>query len=139
MSKKTLYILIAVAVILVGGIAVAVASLYSDSKGKAPAVDAGQFIERHELIEAVPSDAAIVFCVKNFGRAMELLGDTTAVFRQLTSRKFDKIAHESFEGLKKIPRSYPSTTARICLRYWWSNPARRSRIPLGTIAPNSGQ
>lgn len=103
MSKKTLYILIAVAVILVGGIAVAVASLYSDSKGKAPAVDAGQFIERHELIEAVPSDAAIVFCVKNFGRAMELLGDTTAVFRQLTSRIFDKIAHESFEGLKKDP------------------------------------
>ena len=103
MSKKTLYILIAAAVILIGGIAVAVASLYSDSNKKAPAVDPAQFIERHALIEAVPSDAAIVFCVKNFGRAMELLGDTTAVFRQLTSGKFDKIARESFEGLKRDP------------------------------------
>ena len=103
MSKKTLYILCAVAVILIAGIAVAVASLYSDSKGKAPVVDAGQFIERHALIEAVPSDAAIVFCVKNFGRALELLGDTTAVFRQLTSGKFDRIASESFDGLKRDP------------------------------------
>ncbi len=103
MSKKTLYILCAVAVILIAGIAVAVASLYSDSKGKAPVVDAGQFIERHALIEAVPSDAAIVFCVKNFGRALELLGDTTAVFRQLTSGKFDRIASESFDGLNRDP------------------------------------
>ena len=103
MSKKTLYTLIAVAAILIGVIAVAVASLYSGSKEKAPTVDAGQFIERHELVEAVPSDAAIVLCVKNFGRAMELLGDTVAVFRQLTSGKFDKITHESFEGLKKDP------------------------------------
>ena len=103
MSKKTLYILIAAAVILIGGIAVAVASLYSDSNKKAPAVDPAQFIERHALIEAVPSDAAIVFCVKNFGRAMELLGDTTAVFRQLTSGKFDKIARESFDELKRDP------------------------------------
>ena len=103
MSKKTLYILIAAAVILIGGIAVAVASLYSNTKEKGPAVDPAQFIERHALIEAVPSDAAIVFCVKNFGRALELLGDTTAVFRQLTSGKFDKIARESFEGLKRDP------------------------------------
>ena len=103
MSKKTLYILIAAAVILIGGIAVAVASLYSDSNKKAPAVDPAQFIERHALIEAVPSDAAIVFCVKNFGRAMELLGDTTAVFRQLTSGKFDKIVRESFDELKRDP------------------------------------
>ena len=80
MSKKTLYILIAAAVILIGGIAVAVASLYSNTKEKGPAVDPAQFIERHALIEAVPSDAAIVFCAKNFGRALELLGDTTAVF-----------------------------------------------------------
>ena len=42
MSKKTLYILIAAAVILIGGIAVAVASLYSNTKEKGPAVDPAQ-------------------------------------------------------------------------------------------------
>ena len=103
MSRKTLYLLIALSVILAGGIAVAIFSLYSGKGKEKKTVDTGQFIEQHALIEAIPSDAAIVFCVKNFSRAMELLGDTTAIFRQLTSRKFDKLTTESFDGLKKDP------------------------------------
>ena len=103
MKKSTLYVLIALAAILIAGIIVGVASLYSGSDDGKTAVDTREFIERHELISAIPSDAAIVFCVKNFGKALEYLSDTVAVFRELTSRKFDKIAGESFEGLKKSP------------------------------------
>ena len=103
MNKKTLILMIALALILVGGIATAVALLYSDSGKKPASADAGQFIQNHELIEAIPSDAAIVFCVKDFERACELIGDTVAVFSELTSGKFDKIAAESFGNLKKAP------------------------------------
>ena len=103
MRKSTIYILIALVAVLVAGIAVAVKSLYSGSDKNKTAVDTGQFIERHELIEAVPSDAAIVFCVKNFGRALDMLGDSTALFGKITSGKFDKLARESFDGLRKDP------------------------------------
>ncbi len=91
MNKKTLLIIVAAAILLPGC-------------GKKPkVVETSQFIEHHELIEAVPSDAAIVFCVKDFGRACELLSDTVAVFRELTSGKFDRIVSESFSELKKAP------------------------------------
>ena len=103
MRKSTIYILIALVAVLVAGIAVAVKSLYSGSGKSKTAVDTGQFVERHELIEAVPSDAAIVFCVKNFSRALEMLGDSTALFGKITSGKFDKLARESFDGLRKDP------------------------------------
>lgn len=103
MRKSTLYLLIAVAVALAAGIAAAVIFLYSDSGKKETVKDAAGVTERHELIEAVPSDAAIVICVKNFGRALELLSDTTTVFRGLTSGKFDNISRESFDKLRKAP------------------------------------
>ena len=103
MRKSTLYILISLAAILVAGIIIALKSLYPGKEDNNHKVDPGQAIERHELIEAVPSDAAIVFCVKNFGRALEYLGDTTAIFRKITSGKFDKIARESFEGIRRDP------------------------------------
>ena len=103
MRKSTLYILISLAAILVAGIIIALKSLYPGKEDNNHKVDPGQAIERHELIEAVPSDAAIVFCVKNFGRALEFLGDTTAIFRKITSGRFDKIARESFEGIRRDP------------------------------------
>ena len=98
--RKIPYLSHILAAVVVAGSIIAL----NGCSGKKGAVDdIEQSIERHELIEAVPSDAAIVFCVKNFGRALELLGDTTAVFRELTSRKFDKVASESFDGLRKDP------------------------------------
>ena len=103
MTKKTLYLLIALAVLLMAGIAVALTALYSDSGKKQPKVNPEQFVEHHQLIEAVPSDAAIVFCMKDFGRACELLCDTVAVFRELTSGKFDFLAGKSFDNLRKSP------------------------------------
>ena len=103
MRKSVIYLLIAIAGVLAAGIIAAVIYLYSDSGNSDAPKDTTGLIERHELIGAVPSDAAIVLCVKNFGRALELLSDTTTVFKGLTSGKFDKIARESFSDLRKAP------------------------------------
>ena len=103
MNKKTLTLLTLLALILIAGIAAAVAFLYSGSGKKTRAVESVHFVEHHELVEAVPSDAAIVFCVKDFGRACELLEDTVAVFRELTSGKFDFLASEDFGSIKRAP------------------------------------
>ena len=103
MSKKSIFHLAAIPAILVAVTALAFTSCSNRPRKDKSSEDVEQFIESHSLVEAVPSDAAIVFCVKNFGRALELLGDTTTVFPELTSGKFDRIARESFEGLKKSP------------------------------------
>lgn len=102
MNKKTLTILIVSALILVAGIAAAIAMLYKGTgNSKSTTVHTGNFIENHRLIKAVPSDAAIVFCVKNFGKASEMIGDTVSVFSAILSDKFRKIAAESFPDLQK--------------------------------------
>ena len=104
MNKKTVTILIIVAAILIGGIAVAVASLYSSHEKDVETVnDASHFLSKHKLIEAVPSDAAIVMCFKDFGRACDILGDSLTIFGELASNKFDKIAAIEVGGLKKCP------------------------------------
>ena len=82
MSKKTLVIMIVAALVLLGGIAAGISFLYkSDSPGSGTAAGAGQFIENHSLVTAIPSDAALVLCVKDFGKACEMLSDTASVFR----------------------------------------------------------
>ncbi|MBP5218440.1 MAG: hypothetical protein J6Z47_05780 [Bacteroidales bacterium] len=102
MSKKTLVIMIVAALVLLGGIAAGISYLYkSDSPGSGTAAGAGQFIENHSLVTAIPSDAALVLCVKDFGKACEMLSDTTAVFRELTSGKFDRLVSEDYPALKR--------------------------------------
>lgn len=103
MTKKTLYLLIALTGILLAGIVTAVVLLYSDRGKNVKVQETGQFIEHHQLIEAVPSDAAIVFCMKDFGRACEYLCDTVAVFRELTSGKFDFLSENSFDDIDRAP------------------------------------
>ena len=103
MGRKTLTLLIAAAVILIGGIAFAVMKLYSETGRPSEQVGDSRFLESNRLVEAVPSDAAIVMCFKNFGRACELLGDSLAVFGELASNKFDRIAAGQPGGLKKMP------------------------------------
>jgi len=101
MNRKTLTILIATAVILIGGIAFAVARLYSETGSGT--VDGSRFLEDHQLVKAVPSDAAVIVCFRNFGHACELLGDSLAVFGELASNKFDKISATQAGSLKKAP------------------------------------
>ena len=103
MNRKTLTILIATAVILIGGITFAVMKLYSDSRNDAGNAADSRFLETHKLVKAVPSDAAIIFCFKNFGRACEILGDSLAVFGELASNKFDRITSLRSGSLKKSP------------------------------------
>jgi len=103
MTRKTLYLLTALAVVLIAGIIAALTSLYSGTDRKSRPVETGQIVEHHALIEAVPSDAAIVFCMKDFGRAVDYLCDTAAVFRELTSGKFDFLAEESFGSIRRAP------------------------------------
>ena len=103
MTKKNLYLLIALTGILLAGIVTAVVLLYSDRGKNEKVQETGQFIEHHQLIEAVPSDAAIVFCMKDFGRACEYLCDTVAVFRELTSGKFDFLSENSFDDIDRAP------------------------------------
>lgn len=103
MNKKTLTALIILAVVLMAGIGFAIKHLYNEDDTKDQTAQTVRFIEHHELVEAVPSDAAFVFCVKDFGRACELLGDSVAVFNELTSGKFSEIVHESYPALRRAP------------------------------------
>ena len=103
MNRKTLTILIAAAVILIGGITLAVMKLYSGTGKSTEPVGDLRFLEDNRLIEAVPSDAAIVMCFRNFGHACELLGDSLAVFGELASNKFDRIASTPASSLKRVP------------------------------------
>ena len=72
MNRRTLITLIATAVILIGGITFAVKKLYSGTGNKPEAIEDTRFLESHRLLKAVPSDAAIVFCFKNFGDSRRL-------------------------------------------------------------------
>ena len=103
MNKKTLTILIVVAVVLVAGIAFAVTKLYSSAGSSSAKIDGTRLLEKDQLIAAVPSDAAIVFCFKNFGHACEILGDTLSVFGELASGKFNKITSRQYGALKRSP------------------------------------
>ena len=80
MNKKTLVIYIAVALLLLAGIGVAVSFLYgSDDTGPKPvskADAAGSF----PLLQAVPSDAAAIFCSGSLKEGASLLTDGTKVF-----------------------------------------------------------
>ena len=91
MNKKTLILLITAVVLLAGGIAYAIAKLYADHEGPGEPVPAGRFEERHPLVRAVPSDAVLVFCTKDFGRLRKYLDDSTAVFSELVRGKLDAI------------------------------------------------
>lgn len=101
MSKKTLGILITLASLLVGIISAAIAFLYKEDS--APTVEATNFVETNPLIGSVPSDAAIVFCVKDFERAQEYIRDSSAVFGTLFSGLFDRLMAADYPSMRNFP------------------------------------
>ncbi|MGN0202661.1 MAG: hypothetical protein ACI399_07155 [Candidatus Cryptobacteroides sp.] len=103
MNRKYLTICIVAALASMAGILFAVTRLYSGKAGTSSSGEqvSGHFIDEHTLLKAVPSDAAVVFCFKDFKRACEYLGDTTAAFRKLTADKFDFLADGSYSSLRK--------------------------------------
>lgn len=101
MSRKTLITLIISAIVLVAGIIVAVSRLYSDGTPEKTAVESGHFLENHPLVKAIPSDAAMVLCFKDFRKAAEYMGDSLSVYRKLVSDRFRFISEASFPSLRK--------------------------------------
>lgn len=82
MNKKAIYIAAAVVVVLVALIVLGISMLYSD-KGSAPkpAGDARKTaVSEYPLLQAVPSDAALVAAFPDFLEAVELMEDSTKVF-----------------------------------------------------------
>lgn len=100
MNKKTLISLLVAVTLLIAAIAVAIAFLYSDIGGK-PDGEAIRFREAHPLVAAIPSDAALVFCVKDFDRAKAYLTDSTAVFGRLMSGQLNGLFRFSYPSLRK--------------------------------------
>jgi len=79
-SKKSLIICICVALLLLGAICVGVKKLYSSK----PAADGkGEHFSHAELLQAVPSDAALVFCFDNARTGLAMLDDRSQVFHSL--------------------------------------------------------
>lgn len=100
MNKKTLISLLVAVALLIAAIAVSIAFLYSDTGGKSGR-EAIRFREAHPLVAAIPSDAALVFCVKDFDRAKAYLTDSTAVFGQLMSGRLNGLFRSSYPSLRK--------------------------------------
>ena len=81
MNKKTLYAFIAVALVLLLGIAAAVFFLYKGDSGRpAPARVRGEVAVQLPLLRAVPSDAVAILCLDNVRDGAALLNDGTKAF-----------------------------------------------------------
>lgn len=93
--------LLVAAVVLTAGIVVGISVLFSGKDEEVWEVSTERFLESHKLVGAVPSDAAMVFCVKNFGRLRSHLGNPVA--DQLFSGKLGRVMTEAYSG--KLLRS----------------------------------
>lgn len=80
MNRKTIITFALLSVLLVGGIAVAVAFLYRDQGHSTE--DAR--VDRGDILKALPEDAAAVMYFSSFERAAELIADETKVYDALS-------------------------------------------------------
>ena len=80
MNKKTLFIYVAVAVLLLAGIAAGVAFLYGGGDTGRKALSRSEIEEHFPLLRAVPSDAAAILCAGSLKDGASLLTDGTKVF-----------------------------------------------------------
>lgn len=83
MNKKTLVIYIAVAVLLLAGIGLAVSFLYRGDAAGPRQVSMTEASEAFPLLQAVPSDAAAIFCSGSLKDGAALFTDGTKVFNFL--------------------------------------------------------
>ena len=100
MSKKTLTILLSVMTLLIAAIVLGISMLYSGTDKKS-GKDAVRFREAHPLIAAIPSDAALVYCAKDFATAADCLTDSAAVFGQLLSGKLNGLFRSGYPSLRR--------------------------------------
>lgn len=85
MNKKTLVIYIAVAVILLAGIATGVAFLYKPGDSGHKTLSKAEIASSFPLLQAVPSDAAAIICSDNLKEGVSLFTDGTKAFDALVS------------------------------------------------------
>lgn len=88
MGRKAIIYCIAALCILVTIVVSAVVVLYSGDQGsesRSEEVVRSQASSAHPLLNAVPSDAALVLSCSNFRSALNFLGDTTVVYGQVFS------------------------------------------------------
>ncbi|MDO5442684.1 MAG: hypothetical protein Q4G10_03345 [Bacteroidia bacterium] len=83
MNKKTLVIYIAVALVFLAGIAAGVSLLYKGDSDKPAQMSKSSAVERFPLLQAVPSDAAAIFCSGSLKDGASLLTDGSKAFSAL--------------------------------------------------------
>lgn len=82
MNRKTWVAYLVVTVLLVAGIAVAVSVLYA---GRSNVSHRKPIIESFSLLQAIPSDAALLLCCDESEEVVSMLTDSTHLFRLLVS------------------------------------------------------
>ena len=80
MSKKSLIICLCILLALVAAICVGVKMLYS---GKPQPSEGERAVSHAVVLQAVPSDAALVFCFQNARSGVSMLDDRTMLFHSL--------------------------------------------------------
>ena len=107
MDKKNLIICIVALAALIGAIVLGISSLYSGKDGDSRNAD-NAAADRFSLLQAVPSDAAMVLYFKDLENALTLLTDSTKAFSALVTDPkqgtFDRFVRhasaERFSGIK---------------------------------------
>lgn len=113
MNKKILIISITAAAILVVGIIIGIISLYSNGSGKNSQKSAGSY----PLLQAVPSDAALVMHFKSLDKALDIMADSTMAFKGIGGagkENFDKFISILARN-RKIAGSLKSHSAAIAM------------------------
>lgn len=114
MNKKTLVIYISIAILLLAGIAAGVIFLYKGDDSGKKAMSRVDVAEHFPLLQAVPSDAAAIFCAGNLKDGSALFTDGTKVFDVLLSDgkfhpcvDFFRTLEEEMDGALSSLRSQP--------------------------------
>jgi len=110
MNRKTLILCIAALALLTALVAVAVANLFSgkDSQTPEPVAVQKEDVTGYPLLEAVPSDAAMLFCSASLKDAVSVLTDSThavgSLFRGTGNSRFPEfLARLKETALRNVP------------------------------------
>lgn len=109
MGRKALIYCISALCVLLAGLAVAVATLYSGNSGEESLSDEvlrSRASSAHPILNAVPSDAALVFTGRSLGRGVRIAADSCYVFGKVLSGD-----SEPFREFLAMVNSYSSTNS----------------------------
>lgn len=106
MNKRTLIICICVVAVLAAVVAVAVVCLYSDGTGNNPFTETRTVSDppKAVLLEAVPSDAAMLMTFSKFSAALSTLNDSTKVLGLLMTDAGAK-KHPFYDFVRRLEKT----------------------------------